>query len=320
MDVIKPAGLRRGDAIGVVVPAGPLDRERIDRALARLAERGFRTKTYGDIYRTDGYLAGNDATRARELMDAFADPETTAVWCARGGYGVARIIDKIDFEEMVRRNPKVFVGFSDISILHIAIVQQTGLCTFHAPNLQDGFGEIDDMLPSTESALWHAVMARAALENDTPYILQNEGLQSLSPGIASGRLTGGNLAVICGLMGTPYEIETRGRVLFLEDIDERPYRIDRYLAQLSLAGKLQSATAVMLGDFTFGERKPEETDGRIADLFAHYLGGLGIPVLLGIPSGHIRENLALPINALVEIDANRGIVTVCECIVKQTRD
>src|SRR5262245_7597334 len=109
MNAIKPAGLHRGNTIGVVVPAGPVDRQKIDRALERLAERGFHTKTYGDIYRADGYLAGDDAVRAREINDAFADPQTHAVWCARGGYGVARILDKIDFE-VIRRNPKVFVG------------------------------------------------------------------------------------------------------------------------------------------------------------------------------------------------------------------
>jgi muramoyltetrapeptide carboxypeptidase len=311
MEIIKPAGLRRGDAIGVVAPSGPVDRERIDRAFSRLRDRGFRTKTYGDVYGANGYLAGDDAIRARELMDAFVDPQTTAVWCARGGYGVARIIDKIDFD-VIRRNPKVYIGFSDISILHIAIQQRVGLCTFHAPNLQDGFGAVDDMLPATEAALWRAVLADDQAADDTGYVLAQADLQSLSPGIATGRLTGGNLAVICGLMGTPFEIDTRGRVLFLEDIDERLYRIDRYLSQLALAGKLQSAAGILLGDFTFGDRQPVETDENIARVFDDYHRDLGIPVLSGISAGHIRENLALPMNALVEVDADNGRVTVRE--------
>lgn len=315
VEAIKPIGLRRGDAIGVVAPAGPVDRERIDRAFGRLGERGFKIKTYGDIYRKDGYLAGDDATRAAELTAAFTDPETTAVWCARGGYGVVRIVDKIDFH-VIRRHPKVFVGFSDISILHAAIAQQTGLCTFHAPNLQDGLGAADDMLPSTEAALWRAVMAGDRPAGDEGSILADAGLEALSPGTATGRLIGGNLAVVGGLVGTPFEIETRGRVLFLEDIDERLYRVDRYLAQLSLAGTLQSAAAILLGDFTFDDRKPEETDENICRVFDHYLGGLGIPVLKGFPAGHVRDNRALPMNALVEIDADRMIVRVCEETVK----
>ena len=143
MTPIKPNAIRRGERIGIVVPAGPVDRERIDRAIGRLGELGFHTKTYGDIYRSRGYLAGDDDTRAGELMAAFADPETTAVWCARGGYGVARLLDRIDYD-VIRRHPKVFVGFSDITALHIAIQNRVGLVTFHGPNLQDGFGSNDD--------------------------------------------------------------------------------------------------------------------------------------------------------------------------------
>lgn len=311
MEVVKPPGLRRGDAIGVVAPAGPLDRDRIDLALKRLADRGFRTKTYADMYRADGYLAGDDTTRAREFNEAFADPETKAVWCARGGYGVARIIDRIDFD-VIRANPKVFLGFSDISILHISIAQRTGLCTFHSPNLQDGFGTPGDMSAATETALWNAILARETVTDDSPYLFQDFDLNALSPGTATGRLTGGNLAVICGLLGTPFEIETRGRILFLEDIDERLYRIDRFLAQLTLAGKLQSATGILLGDFTFGKRTPVETDERIATVFDHYFRDLGIPVLSGLSAGHIPENLTLPMNALVEVDAFQKLVRVRE--------
>src|SRR6476660_2715077 len=144
MNPIKPRALKRGDAIGVVAPAGPVNRERMERALERVQERGFRIKTYGDIYRSSGYLAGDDETRAAELMAAFGDPEIAAVWCARGGHGVVRILDRIDFDA-IRRNPKVFVGFSDITLLHVAIQQRIGLITFHAPNVQDGFGTPDDM-------------------------------------------------------------------------------------------------------------------------------------------------------------------------------
>src|SRR5262249_22104264 len=140
---VKPKALRPGDAIGVIAPAGPVNRERIDRAIARVEARGFRIKTHRGIYRAQGYLACHEATRASEFTAAFSDPETSAVWCARGGYGVARILDKIDFS-VVRRNPKVFVGFSDITLLHCAIQQQTGLITFHGPNLQDGFGKPEE--------------------------------------------------------------------------------------------------------------------------------------------------------------------------------
>src|SRR4051812_31934011 len=158
LPTVKPPALRQGDAIGVVVPAGPVNRDRIDKALARVRDRGFRIKTYADIYRSRGYLAGNDATRATEFMDAFADPETSAVWCARGGYGVMRMLHRIDFD-LVRKSPKIFIGFSDITALHLSIRQRTGLVTFHGPNLQDGFGKPDDMPASNQTALWRILLA-----------------------------------------------------------------------------------------------------------------------------------------------------------------
>src|SRR5690606_13687922 len=130
--------------------------DRIERAFERLHARGFRTRLYGDIYRRTGYLGGADTDRATELAAAFADPDTTVVWCARGGYGTTRMLDKLDFEA-IRRHPKVFVGVSDITAIHLAIQKHTGLVTFHGPNLQDGFGMPEDMAPSAETALWRAI-------------------------------------------------------------------------------------------------------------------------------------------------------------------
>jgi muramoyltetrapeptide carboxypeptidase len=313
-------GLRRGDAIGVVAPAGPVDSERIERAFARVQEHGFRIKTYGDIYRSRGYLAGDDETRAAELMAAFSDPETAAVWCARGGYGVVRILDRLDFG-VIGHNPKVFVGFSDITLLHIAIQLRTGLITFHAPNLQDGFGKPDDMPAANEAALWRAVLAIDEQQADASPTagytfdlgsIDNVDLRPICAGVATGRLIGGNLAVLCGVIGTPFEVETAGRILFLEDISERAYRIDRYLSQLKLAGKLSAVAGVLLGTFSYedGDKADEQSD--IHSLFKEYLEPLGVPVLAGFPAGHDRFNLALPMGALVRIDADQKNVAVCE--------
>jgi muramoyltetrapeptide carboxypeptidase len=312
--IVKPKPLRPGDAISVAVPAGPVNRERIDRALARVQDRGFRIKTYGDIYRSRGYLAGDDATRAAELMEAFADPETTAVWCARGGYGVVRMLDRIDFAE-IARNPKVFVGFSDITLLHVAIQQKTGLLTFHGPNLQDGFGKPEDMPAANEAALWQALRAGNTASQGYTYDftdVTNLNLQTICPGVATGRLVGGNLAVICGVIGTPFEIDTTDRILFLEDISERVYRIDRYLSQLKLAGKLATVTGVLLGTFSYDEDEQADKQSDIHDLFKEYLGDLGVPVLVGFPAGHDQYNLALPMGALVKLNSDVGQITVLE--------
>lgn len=312
----KPRALEQGDTIGVVAPAGPVNRERIDRAFDRIHQLGFHTKTYGDVYRRTDYLAGDDKTRADELMAAFADLETAAVWCARGGYGVVRMIDQIDFN-IIRRNPKVFVGFSDITILHLAIQQRANLITFHGPNLQDGFGKPEDMPPATAAALWRALMADQQSTTAAGYSFDSlnadhSELRSITNGKANGRLTGGNLAVICGLMGTPFEIETTGCILFLEDVSERVYRIDRYLKQLMLAGKLQSAAGILLGTFSYEDDDPPESQTAVAALLDEYCGRLKIPVLAGFPAGHAQYNLTLPMGALAEIDADHRQVTLLE--------
>lgn len=316
MKLLKPKALQRGDTIGIVVPAGPVKRERIELAIDRLHQLGFRTKTYADIWRSRAYLAGDDATRAQEFMDAFADSETTAVWCARGGYGVARILPRIDFN-IVRKNPKVFIGFSDITALHLTIQNRTGLISFHGPNLQDGFGAPEDMTATTQAALWCALLAEKQADAQRGYSFDLNGpyaadLKASSRGIATGRLTGGNLSVLCGLMGTPYEIETAGRILLLEDVDEPPYRVDRFLSQLSLAGKLQTAAGILLGRFSFDDNPPPNAPSLLEALFQEYLVPLGIPVLAGFPAGHIKENWTLPMNALVELNADAGSVSVLE--------
>jgi muramoyltetrapeptide carboxypeptidase len=329
--VLKAKPLRFGDAIGVVAPAGPVNRERMERALGRVRDRGFRIKVYGDVFRSRGYLAGDDATRAEEINAAFADSETAAVWCARGGYGVSRILDRIDFE-VIGGNPKLFVGFSDITLLHTAIGQRTGLITFHGPNLQDGFGKSEDMPAANESALWRAIAGPDAYQkflkdNNGPspclllegggYMFELAGIdgvqvRAIHGGVATGRLVGGNLAVLCGAMGTPFEIDTAGRILFIEDVSERLYRIDRYLSQLTLAGKLQSAAGVLVGGFSYDEGDTVEKQSDVAALLEEYLGGLGVPVLAGFPAGHEKYNLTLPMGANVMLDADASSVAVCE--------
>jgi muramoyltetrapeptide carboxypeptidase len=316
LPTVKPKALRKGDTIGVVVPAGPLNRERIDRALARVRDRGFRIKTYGDIYRTRGYLAGDDATRAAELMAAFADPETSAVWCARGGYGVMRTLHLIDFN-VIRSNPKVFVGFSDITALHISIQRRTGLITFHGPNLQDGFGQPDDMSTANQTALWRILLADQQSTSAAGYsydlsTVEQLSLQPINGGSAVGDLTGGNLAMLNSTMGTADEVHTDGKILFLEDVGERLYRIDRYLTQLRLAGKFVSVAGVLLGSFSYDEGDQEDKPSDIAAFLSEFFANIGAPVLTGFPAGHARYNLTLPMGGRIKMDADAGQVTLLE--------
>ena len=319
--IVKPKSLRTGDAIGIVAPAGPVNRERMERAIGRIEARGFRTKAYGDIFRSSGYLAGDDSTRAAEFMAAFADPVTSAVWCARGGYGVMRFFHRIDFD-VIRSSPKVFVGFSDITALHNAIHQQTGLVTFHGPNLQDGFGKPEEMPTASEAALWRLLRSDSQKLPSQGYIYDLNCVPSSPPncihgGIVSARLTGGNLAVISGMLGTPYEIETSGCVLFLEDVSERVYRLDRYLSQLRLAGKFDSLAGVLLGSFSPDEGDQADYQQEIDRLMTEFFAPLGVPVIAGFPAGHENVNLALPIGGLIKLDADALQVTLLEnCVVQ----
>ena len=313
---LKPPALKKGSTIGVVVPAGPLNRERIDRAFGRVEARGYRIKTYGDIYRSRDYLAGDDAMRAAEFMAAFEDPESTAVWCGRGGYGVMRILDRINFD-VIRRNPKVFIGFSDITALHIPIQERASMVSFHGPNLQDGFGKPDDMPSANEIALWKLIGAKSEdrKSNEIRYdfsSVEGANLQTIRGGTATGRLTGGNLATLVGLLGTPFDFDTAGCVLFLEDVSERVYRIDRYLSQLRLAGKFDALAGVLLGSFSYDGGDEAESKEKVAGLLSEVFAPLEVPVLGGFPAGHENYNLTLPMGAQVRLDSDGQNVTVCE--------
>ncbi|MCA9235092.1 MAG: LD-carboxypeptidase [Planctomycetales bacterium] len=316
--IVAPA-LRPGDAIGVIAPAGPVNRERLQRALGRVEARGFRIKTYGDLFAEHGYLAGDDARRLGELNAALADPETAAVMPARGGYGCARLLAGIDYDT-VRRRPKIVTGFSDISALHAALQSQTGLATFHSANLIDGWGDPEPPTDWVEQAFWQMLKGEtnAAVDEDVdsagtlPPAGAESKRETLVAGVAEGMLIGGNAAVFTGLAGSPYLPDSRGAILFLEDVGEQPYRIDRMLAQLKLSGYLDEVAGVLLGQFTDCTAADEKPSLDLATVFADYLQPLGVPVLAGFPSGHVRDNLALPLGTRVQLDADRQTHAILE--------
>ncbi len=318
--VLHPPALRAGDTIAFVAPAGKLDRERMERAREKLEAMGFVVKVPDNLYRSRGYLAGEDRERADELMAAFRDPRVKAIFPGTGNYGSTRILDWLDYDA-IRRHPKIFIGFSDITALHLAIQKKTGLITFHSPNPMFGLGSPDGLHPFTAAYFWRALLREAYLDDKGKplpggYAIEIPDdvpqLRTIRPGVARGRLTGGNLSLVIALMGTPYEIETRGRILFLEDVGERPYRIDRYLSQLRLAGKLDGVAGVILGQFRDCEPKEGEESLSLDDVFADYFGGLNVPVIANFPVGHSRYNVTLPLGAMVEIDADTKRVTILE--------
>ncbi len=315
MQPIYPKALHKSDTIALVAPASPVKRRRIELAVERLEALGFKIKLYGDLYRQHGYLAGDDAARADELMAAFADPDVAAVFPARGGTGVTRLLDLLDYN-VIRRHPKIVVGFSDVTALHLALQSQTGLVTFHGPHPMDGIGMPDGLSELTARTYWQALLADE-YASDTGYEVpltdqERETIVTMFPGKATGRLVGGNLALVVALMGTPYEIETNENILLLEDVNEQPYRIDRCLSQLKLAGKLDTLAGVLLGQFTKCEAPPDASSLTLEDIFRGYFGELGIPVLQNFPTGHCRDNATLPLNVDVELDADERTVKVLE--------
>lgn len=319
---IFPPALKTGDTIAIVAPSRHVGREKIERAAGRLEAMGFHVHMRENLFRRRGYLAGEDTDRATELMDAFRDPDVQGIFAGTGGFGSTRILDRLDYD-LIRRNPKVLIGYSDITALHLAIQKRTGLVTFHGPLLESALGREKPFTDFSADYLWRAVMLKsdpmvasqpAEMGPGYAYAVPDEkqAFRVLSPGVARGRLTGGNLSLICTLMGTPYEIETDNRVLFLEDVHEEPYRIDRYLSQLRLAGKFDSVTAVILGKFTDAAAEEGKPSLTLDEIFQDYFADLGVPVTTNFPAGHVANNATLPINVLIEVDTTVPRVRLLE--------
>ncbi|ALM84382.1 LD-carboxypeptidase [Bordetella sp. N] len=252
------------------------------------------------------YLAGTDAARVQDLHDAFAAPDVGAVWCLQGGFGSWRLLDALDYD-LLRRNAKPFIGYSDITALHLAIQRHAGFVTFHGPMLGQDF--LAGREPPTEAAVWRMISG-GTQPGDPVAPPPAPMLTPLLPGRASGRLVGGNLSLVAALIGTPHEIDTRDAILFIEDVNEAPPRIDRMLSQLREAGKFKGLRGVLAGDFTrSGATDTDELEQlAIATLLQVYFQDLNIPVITGWPSGHGDPNLTLPLGAHVTLDPLRGLI------------
>ena len=329
LPMIWPRPLEPGDTIMFVAPAGDLDRERMLRAKERLEVRGYRVKMREDLFAREGYLAGSDARRAEEFMEAFLDPEVKAVFPGTGGYGTMRMLALLDYAK-IRAHPKIVVGYSDITGLHAALNRQAGLVTFHSPLPMWGLGSEENLSPFSAEYFFRAIEAAPGAAGYpvvvpplTEPALPDQPLAKgqvpqpfgLGHGKARGRLTGGNLSLISALEGTPYAIDTRDAILLIEDTREAPYRIDRMLRQLQLAGKLATLRGAVLGQFTRNYDREDETrlpDPRygVDGVLKQYFENAGIPVLMNFPLGHYPENATLPLGGEVEIDADAATLRV----------
>lgn len=296
---IKPLPLTKGATIGVISPASrPLDETAYRQGLEYLRQLGYSIVESEHVLSRRGYLAGGDDHRANDFNAMLHDSNIAAIFCSRGGYGTPRLLDRIDYNALIA-NPKIVVGYSDITALQLAIWAKTGVITFSGPMVAVEMGRGID--PFTESSFWTALSS-----GRSPRLLTNpldNPARVMKPGRAAGRLLGGCLSLINVLLGTPYCPDFDGAILLLEDIDEEPYRVDRYLAQLRLAGVLDRVSGIVLGQFIDCVPKdPEKPSMTIDEIVNDYFDGLSIPILANFAYGHggVKHTVPIGINAILD--------------------
>jgi len=315
--LIKPPRLNYGDTIGLVAPASaPLDPDAIDRSVKILQRLGFKVELGRHLRKRHGFLAGSDEERVEDLMRMFGNPGVKAILCLRGGYGTARLLPLLDYK-LIRANPKIFVGYSDITSLHCAFSKKTNLLTFHGPMLHSDFCK-KDMPDFTLQSFLKTLMrpyAARSICKDYP----GKTVTVLRQGKASGRLLGGNISLLCTTLGTPYQPSFKHKILFFEDLDEPPYRFDRMLTHLLNAGVLQQVAGVAIGiNKNCIDPKAKETKEyrqTVEDVLKERLGPLKIPIVAGLPFGHVSLNATLPVGARAELDGTNGDLVIKESAV-----
>ncbi len=288
-DVIRPAILRKGSRVGVISPAGPVREDEIRDGLEMLESYGLDVRVGAHIFGKRDYLAGEDEIRLFDLHAMFEDREISAIFCSRGGYGTLRLLDRIDYS-LIKDNPKIIVGYSDITALLMAIYKHTGLVTFHGPMVRDFTGDGQGNLRYLIDSLF----------SGRPAGLDIAQGKALGHGKAKGPLVGGNLSILCHMVGTPFLPSFKGCILFLEETGEPLYRIDRMLTHLKLSGLLKDIKGLVAG--TFDDcGKTEDIERLLKDV----VYDLGIPAVTGFPAGHGKNNMTIPFGVAALLDTGK---------------
>ncbi len=306
----KALKLKKGQTLGLIAPSSPITAKKFDKSVNNLENLGFKLKLGKSVKESQGYLAGTDSQRLEDLHNMFSDPEVDGIWCIRGGYGSGRLLPKIDFD-LIKKNPKVIIGYSDITALLIAINQETGLVCFHGPVAASDY----------EDYTVHQV--QSVLMNPTKnFIIENSPINEnnersvfqpyvIRPGRATGQLTGGNLSLVMSMIGTPWEMTIKNKIIFLEDIGEAPYRVDRMLTQLLQCYDLNKAAAIVLGIFLGCERDDEDS-WTLRETITDRLSHLSIPILYGFSIGHIDNMTTIPLGVEATLDTQTRTLTLLE--------
>jgi len=300
--MLKGKKLKKGDTIGIVAPANSGSKDDILRVKIQLENLGYRIKLGEHIFDTWHSFAGIDKDRVSDINNFFRDPEVDAIMCLRGGYGSIRIVKDLDIE-MIKKNPKIFIGYSDITTLHSALNQKAKLITFHGPMATSNFFDIEKF--TLDSFI-------ESVRNSEPRkIINPVELRSLTKGKTSGVVIGGNLTTLMGDMGTLYELDFKDKILFIEEIREPTYKIDRILTQLLNSDKLNQLNGIILGDFN-NCIPASKYDMPLMDLLQDRLKDLGIPIIYNFKSGHCKPMVTLPLGIKLEIDCDRLTIRCLE--------
>lgn len=310
---IKPKKLQIGDTLGLVSPGGFITEAQLEESKTNIASLGFSVVVAKNILHTNGYFAGTDKERAADLHEMFGNKKVDGIVCVRGGYGCARVLDFLDFD-LIKRNPKVVIGYSDITALFYGIYSQTGLIGFHGPVATSTFNEFSVanfknvlMNPQSKTFLNNAVEDGTKSEYK-PMVIRR--------GKATGKLVGGNLSIVASLIGTKYDVDTKGKIIFLEEVGEEPYRIDRMLTQMIQSGKFKNVAGIALGVFSKCESKPEESgianSFTLSEVLSERLFRLGVPVIYGLSFGHVVNKFTLPFGVNAELDVDNQSFTLLE--------
>lgn len=311
--MIKPKALKKGDTIGIIAPSSPEDKEKLHDSTKILEGLGFKVVHGRSCYENYGYLAGDDELRAFDINTMFRNPKIDAIFCMRGGYGSIRILDLIDYN-VIHKNPKIFMGYSDITALHIAIVQKTNLVTFHGPMLTSDF--LSPGFESYTKASMLKALTRPIPLGKIESPIEETKSTMLKPGNAQGEIIGGNLSLLVSTLGTPYEIDTRGKILLIEETGEEPYKIDRMLTQLRLSGKLYDVEGIALCQFTNCEPSDSTKSFSLDEMFKEVFSFFKKPIIKNVYTGHGESMATIPLGVLGKIDGSKGVFIVEENAVK----
>ncbi len=313
--IIKPKKIKKGDTLGLIAPGSFIKEDELNESIDNLNGLGFKVVYTKNILARYGYFAGTDEQRASDVNEMFSRKNVDGIVCARGGWGCSRILPLLDYK-MIKSNPKVLIGYSDVTALLYGIFKETGLVCFHGPVGISTFNEYSvdcfkKVLMEPEQTLTLFNSDDKKNENDEEFIPV-----TIRSGKGSGKLVGGNLSIVVSLIGTRYDIDCENKIIFLEEIGEEPYRIDRMLTQMSEAGKFDKSSALMLG--VFKDSKPEEEKSGIGSSFSlkevlfERLSNLKIPIVYGMSFGHINDKFTIPFGIEAEIDSLAQTLTLLE--------